>query len=60
MVHIIWASRLTPSTIAASITCPLPERSRSYRATAMPITTSIEPPPKSATRFSGGIGGRSA
>ncbi|SHU98712.1 Uncharacterised protein [Mycobacteroides abscessus subsp. abscessus] len=41
------------------MTWPLPDFSRSYSAARMPCTKSIEPPPKSATRFMGGIGGRS-
>ncbi len=50
------ASTLEPSTIAASTTWPLPERSRSHSAERMPTSRNIEPPPKSPTRFSGGTG----
>jgi hypothetical protein len=49
-------SALTPSTIAASITCPWPERSRSYSAARTPMTRKSEPPPRSPTRFSGASG----
>ncbi len=54
--HIIVDSTLEPSTIAASTTCPLPERSRSHSAERTPTSRNIEPPPKSPTRFSGGTG----
>ena len=45
-----------PSTIAASTTCPSPERPRSANAHATPKASSIPPPPKSPTRLSGGTG----
>ena len=50
-------SRATPSTIAASTTWPAPVRRADSRAETTPSASSIPPPPKSATRFSGGVGG---
>jgi hypothetical protein len=61
-----WASLLSalliaaPSTIAASTTWPRPDPDRSTSAARMPMASSIPPPPKSATRLSGGVGGCSA
>ena len=53
---IIVISTAAPSTIAASTTWPLPERARSASAHATPNASSMPPPPKSPTRFSGGSG----
>ena len=47
-----------PSTMAESITCPRPLRCRSSSAARIPTTRNIVPPPKSATRLSGGTGAR--
>ena len=46
-----------PSTIAASTTCPSPLRAASSRPHTTPNASSIPPPPKSPTMFSGGVGG---
>jgi hypothetical protein len=54
--QIIVESALEPSTMAASMIWPLPDRSRSHSADRMPTTRNIEPPPKSPTRLSGGTG----
>ena len=54
--HIIWARTPAPSTIAASMTCPLPERSCSHNAESTLTNRNMEPPPKSPTRLSGGTG----
>ena len=45
-----------PSTIDASIICPLLDFSLSNRAIAMPIAQSKPPPAKSASKFCGGSG----
>ncbi len=42
--------------MAASTTCPWPETDRSTSAASTPTTSNIPPPPKSATRFRGGVG----
>ena len=42
--------------MAASTTCPLPERPASTSAQATPNPSSMPPPPKSPTRFKGGTG----
>jgi hypothetical protein len=47
----------TPSTMAASTTCPRPEVPRSTRAAQMPKAMSIPPPPKSPSRLMGNWGG---
>ena len=49
-----------PSTMAASTTCPSPERAASSSAATMPNASSMPPPPKSPTMFSGGTGAESA
>ena len=51
-------SGAAPSTMAASTTWPSPERAASSRAATMPKASSMPPPPKSPTRFSGGTGRR--
>ncbi len=53
---IIVMSVAAPSTMAASTTCPWPERAASNNAATMPKASSMPPPPKSPTRFSGGTG----
>ena len=53
-------SDAAPSTMAASTTWPSPERAASSRAATMPKASSMPPPPKSPTRFSGGTGAESA
>ncbi len=50
------SNEVTPSTMAASTTWPLPLEDRSRSAARMPVTRNIDPPPKSATRLSGGTG----
>ena len=45
-----------PSTMAASTTWPSPERCTSHSAASTPTSSSIEPPPMSATRLSGTTG----
>ena len=52
----IVVSRAEPSTIDASITWPCPERPVSSSAAQMPRASSMPPPPKSPTMFSGGTG----
>ena len=49
-----------PSTIAASTTWPRPDLFASKSAASIPTVSNMPPPPKSATRLSGGEGGRSA
>ncbi len=46
--------------MAASTTWPWPERAASSNAATMPKASSMPPPPKSPTRFSGGTGAESA
>jgi len=56
--HHLGKGHSSPSTIAASITCPCPERARRppIGPAKIPTTRNIEPPPKSPARFSGGTG----
>ena len=54
---IIPASSAAPSTMAASITCPFPDREASSIPHTIPKASSMPPPPKSPTRLSGGTGG---
>ena len=49
-------SSAVPSTIAASTTWPSPVRSAWSSPATSPRASSIPPPPKSATRLSGGVG----
>ena len=42
--------------MAASTTCPLPERARSSSASTMPSAHSMPPPAKSPSRLIGGSG----
>src|ERR687893_343553 len=50
-------SRAAPSTMAASTTVPAPVRAASNRPARTPTTSRLAPPPKSATRLIGGVGG---
>ena len=52
----IVMSEAAPSTMAASITWPTPERADSNSAATIPKASSMPPPPKSPTRLSGGTG----
>ena len=49
-------SSAEPSVIAASTTWPLPDVRASVSAASTPTTSSIAPPPQSATRLSGTTG----
>ena len=53
---IIVISDAAPSTMAASTTWPWPDRCASSRPRTTPNASSMPPPPKSPTRFSGGTG----
>jgi hypothetical protein len=44
------------TTMAASMTCPFPERCASMMPASTPNARSMPPPPKSPMRFSGGVG----
>jgi hypothetical protein len=49
-------SSATPSTIAASTTCPRPDSRAWITAARMPNASSSPPPPKSPSRLSGNSG----